>query len=218
MASAYLLNWVALTLILVGWASRVVLTLIVTQQMYRIYQGQSIQTKSLFRGLKTRFVVWYALCSAGLFVVAALGGLLVWAFGWAIWSLWHVDLTLLVLLILALGYPLYVSWLATTSLLAILPVSRNDRLRGLRQALSWQFARQLYVYYFLRVGLEYGLGAIVLYVGSSVAPGSIWVHLAGSVVLVTPLLFLRTATYTKTVDVMGAAKELEDVLERPRVD
>nr|WP_134004894.1 hypothetical protein [Streptomyces sp. 846.5] len=207
-----LASWTVLAAVVGIWLTRVALTLIVTQQMYRISVGHPVRMARPLTGLKPAIFVWYALVSAGLFMVTLIIFTVLWVAGWMAWKAFKVDVTLAILLLCGVGYPLYISWLASTALISVLPIERRARWVGTIHALGWQFTRSLYFYYLARIGLEYLLAGAVLYISVIVSSDSIWVHVLGSIALVIPLLFLRTVTYARTVDVMSLREELSQAL------
>lgn len=190
-------------LILIFWVAKLAINVIVAYQMYRASLGQRAPFARVYATVKSpRVLGWYACCSIALFLAVSSAAALLWLPLRLAWQQFHLDLIVVLAVVGVVGYPLYIAWSATASLIAVLPIATSVKSQLMRSVLSPNFGRQIYLYYFGQIGLEAVLVVAVTYAALKFANPTPATHVLGSVLLVIPLLLLRSASYTRTVNTL----------------
>lgn len=201
-------NYAIAILFAVLWFVKIFINIIVSGQMYLASRSKKIDRAFFSPRIITSKVIWYGVCNILLFVFATLIFLTAWALGYYLWIYQNIDTTIFLGIFAALGYPLYVAWSGSASLISVLPVPTGTKTSAMRIVIGPSFSRIVYPFYFLRIGLELLLAfvvtvSIVRTVGSSMAA-----HIVGSLVLIAPLLLLRSATFARSVYALDTLAQL----------
>ncbi|WP_433020551.1 hypothetical protein [Kribbella sp. CA-294648] len=210
---------VVLAVALCLWVLKMSINITVAYQMLRAYTNRPLPFKQALNGLSLPRLVWYAAVQILLFVVVAVIFGILWLAGWVLWHEVGLDVTLGIIVVCVIGYPLYTCWSATGSFIAVLPVGSSSKNGVLRRTLSPRVSWTLYWYYAARIGAEALVLGVGLYLAVAILNSKLAAQLVIAIALLMPLLFIRTVTYMKTVTVLSTESAVEtafaDILKTP---
>jgi hypothetical protein len=190
------LDSVWIWLLLIGlYIVRTAITLLVSEEIMLMFRGRRQGTRSSLHNLKPRDGLWLGLVGMLCYIVAIAALALVYLPMLLLWRDAHVDLGILLLGLVALGYPVYYASVAAVSMVAVFPIASNARFRILRKLTRLRVAGRLYVFYGVRILIELLLLFVVPALVAPLHSGRIIGTISVSAGILIPFTLLQGAAY-----------------------
>ncbi|TVT61149.1 hypothetical protein FNH05_03480 [Amycolatopsis rhizosphaerae] len=176
----------------------------VAQEMMLIFRNGRARLWEAVRALRPGSVVWLTVVECCTYAVFALAALLAYLPALLAWRAWRVDLTVPLLVVGVLVYPVFYAVTSTTAMMCVLPASARERLRVLRHLTRTRVFWPLYGYYAVRIVVEVlllGIGPLVLL---DLVHSKILASAAIALGVLLPFLLLRGASYALTLELLKA--------------
>lgn len=188
-----------------------------SESMFEAFRGSSVTGVTVLRRAVSSTTIWLLLVLVGLYAAVVALALPIYFAAYALWRIDHVDITIAVLALAALMYPLYYALAAMASLLAVFPWSSKKRLTELSRVVTTRRSIQrLYLLYGLRLFAELALLTVGLLAATLVFRSALAATVAAVVALTVPLVVLRGASYGASLEILHDREAVDDLFERVR--
>lgn len=172
-----------------------VLTVAIMVDMKLIYQKRREGIIDSLLQVRRESLVWYLLWLGINYVVFSVIGLIFYLPSLWFWIEWKVNLIVPLLLVALSIFPLSYSLLSIGAKVAVLPLSWQERFRCMAFVLEPSSLKKVYLFYPLRLGIEFMCLILVPMVALAVSSSRLIAFIAGTAALMVPLAVFRASTF-----------------------
>lgn len=202
------------TMILLGlmfFVAQTLATIVVAQDMTRIFLGCRASLGDSIRRIRSSDVLWFLAYELAVWFVFGLFALACYVSARAAWMQASVNGLIPLAVVFVVLYPVFYICLSAGSMVAVLPISSRERLSLLRIFLRWRNGVKMYSFYFVRLTVETILMIVVPAFAIALLKSYFLAVVSAIAGMAIPYSFLRGSAYELKLDILRDESVIQEL-------